>query len=68
MSQQMEQPQILQEEEQTYTFEDICPEWNQILSMNGGFIETREHKFESDGDQRNMMNYTTCLVGEAHSA
>lgn len=66
MSQQLKQP--LQEVEQIYTFEDFCPEWNQIISMNGGFIEARKHRFESDGDQRDIQTCSTCLVGEAHSA
>lgn len=54
--------------EKDLTFEDIVPEWSDILAQNGGFIENRRATFEAkDGDRRTIMNCANCLVGEAHS-
>ena len=67
----MEQELIQQEQtqvEKTYTFEDICPDWNRIMADNGGFIESRNQLFESDdGSTKSIMKCNSCLVGEAHA-
>jgi len=62
--------QVLEQVEETkqeYTFEEICPEWSQILADNGGFMENRKADFEAtDGNgERTIMNCATCIVGEA---
>jgi hypothetical protein len=65
--QDMNTQQIQEEQNKEYSFEEICPDWNRILSENGGFIENRGDKFEaSDGDQRTIMACNSCIVGEAH--
>ena len=59
-----EQTQINKE----YSFEEICPDWSQILADNGGFIENRKASFEADdGEQKTIMSCSSCLVGEAHA-
>ena len=65
----MEQQLIQQQQvEKTYSFEDICPDWNRIMSENGGFIESRGQSFEADdGSQKSIMQCNSCLVGEAHA-
>ena len=54
--------------EKDLTFEDIVPEWSDILAQNGGFMENRRATFEAkDGKHKTIMNCASCLVGEAHS-
>jgi hypothetical protein len=50
-----------------FSFEEICPDWAQILADNGGYIETKNKSFKSDdGKERSIMQCSSCLVGEAH--
>ena len=64
MLQQMQETEQV-EEKATYSFEEICPEWTQIMSDNGGFIECRENTFQNKDDVKSIMNCSTCIVGEA---
>ena len=53
--------------EKIFSFEEICPDWSQILADNGGYMETKNLSFKSDdGKERSIMETSSCLVGEAH--
>lgn len=53
--------------EKIFSFEEICPDWAQILADNGGYIATKNMSFKSDdGKERSIMQSSSCLVGEAH--
>lgn len=53
--------------EKTYSFEEICPDWAQILADNGGFMANQNVKYEADdGTKRSIMSCPSCIVGEAH--
>lgn len=65
--QKLIQSESQQTVETEYSFEEICPEWSNILAQNGGFIENRNSRFEADdGKTRTIMECSSCLVGEAH--
>ena len=50
-----------------FSFEEICPDWSQILADNGGYMENRNKSFKcDDGKERSIMQSCSCLVGEAH--
>lgn len=62
-----EQPLVVVEEYKEASFEEICPDWNNILSQNGGFINNQNAKFKTvDGKERSVMHAPSCLVGEFH--
>ena len=65
MLQQMQEPEQVQKEKVTYSFEEICPDWNQILGDNGGFIKSRDQTFKNKDETHSIMNCATCIVGEA---
>ena len=53
--------------EKTFSFEEICPDWSQILADNGGYMKTKNTSFKSDdGKEKSIMDCSSCLVGEAH--
>ncbi len=59
------QEQISQKK--TLSFEDINPEWSDIITNNGGFIKARNNTFESeDGKIRDIGVCSKCIVGEGH--
>ena len=62
-----EQPQQVVEEYKEASFEEICPDWNNILAQNGGFVKNQNAQFKTeDGKQRSIMSCPSCLVGEFH--
>jgi len=68
MKQQLKE-QIIEEEIQAdLSFEEICPEWNDILAQNGGFVENKSAHFKSGDNTRTVMNCANCLIGEAHAS
>ena len=63
-----EQPQQAVETYKEASFEEICPEWSDILSQNGGFVKNQNAKFKTeDGKSRSIMSAPSCLVGELHA-
>lgn len=61
--------ELVIEQEQTLSFEDICPNFSQIVSANGGFVKTKDLLFETDdGSVLDMGIYRSCVVGEAHGS
>lgn len=46
------------------TFEDICPDWNKIISDEGGFANVDVNK--TYGKEKNIQHYGCCIVGSAH--
>ena len=53
--------------EKIFSFEEICPDWAQILADNGGYMKTKNTSFKSDdGKEKSIMDCSSCLVGEAH--
>jgi len=46
-----------------YTFEDICPDWTQIIADNKDLIG--QYKSQ-DGTLRDISSCSVCIVGEAH--
>lgn len=68
MKQQLEEQIIKEEIQADLSFEEICPEWNDILAQNGGFVENKDAHFKTDGETRTIMNCASCLVGEAHAS
>jgi len=67
MKQQLEEQIIKEEIQADLSFEEICPEWSDILAQNGGFVENRRTLFKSDGKQRTLLNCASCIIGEAFS-
>jgi len=67
MKQELEQQIIEEEIQANLSFEEICPDWNDILAQNGGFVESKNAQFKTDGEQRTVMDCASCLVGEAHA-
>jgi len=54
--------------ERTLSFEEICPEFSQIIADAGGFEAIKEGRYESsDGDVKDVQNYSNCIVGSAHA-
>jgi len=63
-----EQPQQAVEIYKEASFEEICPDWNNILAANGGFINNQNAQFKTeDGKTRSIMSAPSCLVGELHA-
>lgn len=61
------QPQTEVEVYKEASFEEICPDWNDILAQNGGFMKNQNANFKTkDGKTRSIMNCPSCLVGELH--
>ena len=59
--------QELQQIERIYSFEEICPEFSQILAENGGWEKCRDLMFETeDGKVKSIQDGKSCIVGEAH--
>jgi hypothetical protein len=59
--------QVADQSEKIFSFEEICPDWAQILADNGGYMENKDKSFKSDdGQERSIMQSCSCLVGEAH--
>ena len=60
--------QELQQEQKFLSFEEICPEFSQILSEHGGYMACKNAVFKSeDGKTRAIMDPMCCIVGEAHT-
>jgi len=59
-----------EQEEKELSFEEICPEYTQIISNAGGFMNVGDNtKYESeDGAIRCLGEFNYCVVGEAHNA
>ena len=56
-----------QHQKKELTFEDINPEWNDIIANQGGFMENRKADFKSnDGKSRTIMQCNSCVLGEGH--
>lgn len=68
MKQQLKKQIIKEEIQADLSFEDICPEWNDILAQNGGFVKNQNTHFKSGNDTKNIMNCANCLIGEAHAS
>jgi len=55
--------------ERTLTFEEICPDFSQIVAENDGFMGLAANKYlAQDGQVRDIMECQYCVVGEAHDA
>ena len=55
------------QQERTYSFEEICPDFSHLVAKNGGFMKTQSTKYKSkNGIVRDMMECKSCIVGEAH--
>lgn len=59
--------ELAQQVEETLSFEQICPEFSNILNQNNGWTNAKDNKYVSeDGSMRQIMNGMCCIVGEAH--
>jgi len=55
------------QEKRVLTFEELCPDWTKIISLHGGFSETRDDiGCMKENNKRNLTNHKCCVVGEAH--
>jgi len=67
------------QEQRQLTFEDINPDWSQIITEAGGYTKLASNRtslFGQDkngnvtikniGTNRNLGNYLSCIVGEPH--
>lgn len=58
--------ELVQITEKPLTFEDICPDFNQLILEHGwdGIKERKHHTV--GGKQRALSNAMCCIVGESH--
>jgi len=48
------------------TFEELCPEWDSVISAEGGFQNVDTNKKYNDG-KNTICDYGCCIVGNAFS-
>ena len=63
----MEKQIFEEQQEQTneVSFEELCPEWNEIIKSVGGFDNLSVDQIQDMGKKRNLQDYKCCVVGEA---
>ena len=52
--------------EETLTFEDICPDFNMLISQYGWDGVKGRNRYSVGGKERAISNGLNCVVGEAH--
>lgn len=59
--------ELAEQTEETLSFEQICPDFSNILNQSNGWKNTIHEKYVAeDGSTRQIMDGMSCIVGEAH--
>lgn len=66
----MQKQEQVEKQEEILSFEEICPEFSQIIADVDGFMNIGNHtEYKSeDGAIRCLGDFSCCVVGEAHNA